>query len=160
MPSHERNNREIERKFLVKALPDDLHSQKSTRLIQGYLMFTEDGKELRVRRAGDQYTQTLKIGFGLERTEIEIELTKTQFDALWSATKGRRVAKERVTWPYGRFVVEVDIYEGPLAGLVTAEVEFESRSESAAFDPPAWFGTEVTDDVRYTNRTLVLRGVP
>jgi adenylate cyclase len=42
---------------------------------------------------------------------------------------------------------------------VLVEVEFDSDEAMAGFDPPAWFGIEVTDDRRYTNAGLALDGL-
>jgi len=50
--------------------------------------------------------------------------------------------------------IELDIYSGDLAGLIVAEVEFASEDEADAFEPPNWFGPEVTDDARYKNQNL------
>ena len=55
---------------------------------------------------------------------------------------------------------EVDVFEGDLAGLVTAEVEFGSERQSRDFQPPAWLGKEVTGDRRYANQSLALEGDP
>ena len=52
--------------------------------------------------------------------------------------------------------IELDIYDGPLAGLMVAEVAFADEQRAGAFVAPDWFGGDVTDDVRYKNQTLVL----
>ncbi len=56
--------------------------------------------------------------------------------------------------------MEVDVYHGELAGLVTAECEFASPEESRRFVPPDWFGREVTNDPAYKNQSLAVRGRP
>ena len=40
----------------------------------------------------------------------------------------------------GGLTAEVDDYEGALAGLLTAEVEFADEATAHAFDAPAWLG--------------------
>ena len=47
-------------------------------------------------------------------------------------------------------------YQGRLAPLAIAEVEFADADAAASFLPPALFGAEVTDDVRYRNRSLAM----
>jgi CYTH domain-containing protein len=37
-------------------------------------------------------------------------------------------------------------------------VEFDSEEDLARFEPPPWFGPEVTDDLRYTNAHLAAYG--
>jgi adenylate cyclase len=146
---------EIERKFLVERLPDDLGGQ-ARRIDQGYLALDE-GAEVRLRRYGDDLWLTIKGSGGLARVEEEFALDQGQFESLWPLTEGRRIEKTRRKLPDG---VEVDVYDGALEGLVVAEIEFASEDESAAFEPPEWFGAEVTDDPRYKNRALAVDGRP
>jgi CYTH domain-containing protein len=151
---------EIERKFLVGRLPADLDRRDGTPIRQGYLIATETGIELRIRQKQETFYQTIKMGSGLARTEIEIELTRVQFQQLWPFTAGRRIDKTRITLPVGAHTAELDRFEGDLDGLALVEVEFDSVAASAAFDPPDWFGREVTEDERYKNKHLAVHGVP
>jgi hypothetical protein len=48
----------------------------------------------------------------------------------------------------------VDVFEGPLHGLVLAEAEFDSAAEQAGFQVPADAVAEVTQDVRFTGGAL------
>jgi CYTH domain-containing protein len=159
-PSSTHARREIERKFLVAKLPGDMSAYEKQSLTQGYLLVTGDGTELRLRRASGRFYQTLKTGRGLERIELEIELSREQFEAMWPATEGRRVVKDRYELEHDGLVVEVDVYHDTLTGLITAEVEFDSREASEVFDPPDWVGAEVTDDDRYKNQSLAVHGAP
>jgi adenylate cyclase len=68
--------------------------------------------------------------------------------------------KTRHRIPFGIHLIELDVFADELEGLVFAEVEFDSADALAAFEPPPWFGQEVTDDGRYTNASLALRGRP
>ena len=150
---------EIERKFLLTAIPDAVSSLPGVAIQQGYLAVDGD-VEVRVRRAGERYLLTIKGGAGLVRREEEIELDDRRFAALWSLTDGRRLEKRRTTFALGEVVVEVDEYDGDLHGLIVAEVEFSSVTASSTFVPPEWFGREVTGDPRYANRALAADGVP
>jgi adenylate cyclase len=49
-------------------------------------------------------------------------------------------------------VWEIDEFLGDNAGLIVAEIELGSESES--FARPAWLGEEVTSDERYYNFNL------
>jgi adenylate cyclase len=151
---------EIERKFLVTSLPEAMDRYPHERIIQGYVVVGADGSEVRLRRKGQKYVETVKLGRGEVRSELEIELTATQFDTLWEATSGRRIEKTRYEVPHAGRTVEVDVYHGELAGLVIAECEFASAEESRRFVPPGWFGREVTDDPEYKNQSLALHGRP
>lgn len=150
---------EIERKFLVPAPPDPDVLGSGTRLRQGYV--AEDGEvQVRVRIAGGAGTLTVKAGRGLTRTEVEVAVGSGEAEALWPHTGGRRVEKVRHRVSVGEAVADVDVYEGHLAGLCTAEVEFASEDAAHAFRPPAWFGRELTDEPGWDNASLARNGRP
>jgi len=151
---------EIERKFLVKETPQGLESFPASEISQGYLAVTDDDTEIRIRRKGKKYYETVKSGKGLKRKEVEVEIGEKAFRSLWPLTEGKRVGKTRYEIPYGGLVIELDVYSGALEGLVVAEVEFASEEDSARFTPPGWFGEEVTHDARYGNKHLALYGKP
>ncbi|MEQ9618811.1 MAG: CYTH domain-containing protein [Deltaproteobacteria bacterium] len=152
-------NREIERKFLVVKPPPELNKYPNHRIEQGYIAVTDD-LEVRLRKKGDQYYQTVKSDGGLVRREVEIELSRDQFEALWPMTEGKRIEKTRYEIEYEGFLIELDIYSGNLHGLKVAEVEFKTEDQSKTFIPPDWLGAEVTDDKRYKNKYLSLHGIP
>ena len=150
---------EIERKFCVQEMPN-LTAHPGVAIAQGYLSVDAAGIEIRIRRKGGQYYQTVKTGMGIKRIEVELALTRVQFDILWPLTAGKRIKKMRYELIEGKWTIELDVYRGRLKGLVIAEVEFEGVTESARFVPPPWFGREVTDDARYKNANLAQRGLP
>jgi len=115
---------------------------------------------VRLRRAGDRHVLTVKSAPGLVRVEEELEVAPEAFARLWPLTEGRRLEKGRHTVRLGGLVLEVDVYAGALAGLVVAEVEFPSPEAAARFEPPPWFGEDVSADHRYKNQSLALLGAP
>ena len=150
---------EIERKFVVARTPDPLPDGE--RIEQGYLAIAPDGTEVRIRRRAGRSTLTVKSGPAHVRVEEELDIDDRRFEALWPLTEGRRVEKVRHLVPAGDgLVLEVDVYEGDLAGLVVAEVEFPSEAAADAWAPPAWLGDEVTTDERYKNHHLAIDGIP
>jgi CYTH domain-containing protein len=152
---------EIERKFLVDALPEGLDDARADRIEQGYLAVHADGVEVRVRRRAGRSTLTVKSAPGEVRVEEELPIDDRRFEALWQLSAGRRISKTRHLVPLGSgLTAELDVYHEDLDGLLTAEVEFPSRAASAAFVPPAWLGRELTGDPRYANQSLALRGSP
>jgi CYTH domain-containing protein len=95
----------------------------------------------------------------IARNEQTIKLSEEMFEGLWLQTAERRVVKTRYYIPMGDVEIELDVYEGHLQGLVTAEVEFDGRPTEAmiratTFEPPAWFGADVSEDDRYKNHSL------
>jgi adenylate cyclase len=143
----------------VSRRPSGLERCSSEQIGQGYLAADADA-EVRVRRMGEKGVLTVKRGSGRDRLEEEIEITEDQLEALWPATEGRRLAKHRFYVPLDGLTAEVDVYGGHLDGLSTAEVEFDSVADSEGFDPPPWFGEEITNDQRYANQALAEHGRP
>lgn len=148
------NSREIERKFLVKRLPDKLNRSRRYIIAQGYLASEPGGRHVRLRRKDKTTSLTFKVGRGRAREEREIKLSPKQFAALWPGTAGRRLRKLRHEIPWRNLLVEIDVYRGRHSGLVVAEVEFPDRATCRKFKPPPWFGREVTGEKRYSNVRL------
>lgn len=151
---------EIERKFLVRNLPEGLAEYEHEEIRQGYLVIGADGSETRVRDRDGLYTLTVKSKGDRTRGEYEIEIGAEEFETLWPATEGRRVEKSRFSIPHEGATIELDIYYGELMGLVTAEVEFDSESDADGFEIPAWFSDEVTDNKSFKNQQLAENGFP
>lgn len=141
---------EIERKFVVDEIPAGI-LERPDKIRQGYLSI--EPVEVRVRSRGDTHVLTVKSLGGLTRTEVELPLNAAQFDELWPLVQAV-LEKQRQIVDLAGLLLEVDVYEGKLAGLVVAEVEFGSEAEAESFVPPEWFGREVTDDSRFRNAAL------
>lgn len=149
-------HQEIERKFLVREMPANLAQFRNRKITQGYLAVGTGGVQVRLRKAGQKLSLTYKRdqGRGRVRQEREVILTRRQFDLLWPASAGKRLTKLRYDVPFGRHLIELDIYRGRHKGLVVAEVEFKSERAARAFRPPPWLGEDVTGRVRYSNVLL------
>ena len=149
---------EIEKKYLINKLPEDLVVLERSNIAQYYILL-EGKAEARVRRketSGNvKHYLTIKAGEGLVRTEVELKITEGQFNELARSTT-RAVVKQRLVTPEG---FEIDVYEGSLKGLITVEKEFPSEEEAANFTPPSWFGEDVTEEKRYKNKNLATKGL-
>ena len=154
MRDRTRNNREIERKFLVKQLPEKLKRCRHYPIAQGYLASEPGGRHVRLRKKGKTASLAFKVGRGAHREEREVKLSPKQFAALWPATVGRRLRKLRYEIPWKNLLIEIDVYRGKHSGLVVAEVEFPDLATCREFKPPRWFGREVTGQKRYSNIRL------
>lgn len=146
---------EIERKFLVKKLPEDLSSYECHTLIQGYLCTSP---VVRVRRENSSYYLTYKGSGLLARKEYNLPLDEISFSHLIKKADGNIISKRRYLIPYqdlGKtYTIELDVFQPPFEPLVIAEVEFSDESEASLFTPPDWFGKEVTYDPEYHNSNL------
>lgn len=141
---------EIERKFTVKAMPD-LSSYKFLSLEQGYL---STNPVVRVRKEDDNYYLTYKGSGFIEREEYNLPLNEEAYYHLIQKADGTVITKKRYLIPYDKYTIELDVFEGKLAPLVIAEVEFDSLSEADSFRPPSWFGEDVTFNPEYSNSNL------
>jgi adenylate cyclase len=149
---------EIERKFLVSDDRWQGGGPASQAFRQFYLART-DGFSARVRVVdGARALLTLKTGRGRSRGEFEYEIPLEDAADLEAARTGEVIAKRRHRIAHGMHVIEVDVFEGALSPLVLAEIELEAEDD--AFELPAWFGREVTDDPAFSNASLAATGLP
>ena len=149
---------EIDRKFLIHTLPKDLETYPRKEIAQGYIC---TDPVVRIRRLGDSYILTCKSKGLMAREEFELPLSKEAFEHLKPKTDGIFIEKTRYFIPLeNSLTAELDIYNGSLSGLFTVEVEFESLEEAESFTPPEWFGKDVSEDNRYKNSSLYIKGLP
>ena len=150
---------EIERKFLVKKLPDDLESYPYHELSQAYL---SGEPVIRIRRSDSDYILTYKAGGLMIRKEVELPLTEASFAHLLTKADGLVISKRRYIIPTFMetedgvldLKIELDIFKGDLEGFILAEVEFPSKNTATSYTPPEWLGKEVTDDPLFHNVNL------
>jgi len=145
---------EIERKFLVKS--DDFKEQAFTQnnIAQGYLSSIPE-RTVRVRIKGNKGFITIKgIGQqgGMSRFEWENEIPLGEAQELLKLCEKGKIEKTRFEVQFGKHIFEIDEFYGENEGLVMAEIELESETES--FEKPDWLGEEVTNDKRYYNAYL------
>src|SRR5262249_25844720 len=90
----------------------------------------------------------------LANAEFEYEIPLTDAEELLARHCLRaNLSKTRYFVPYGRYVWQIDVYRGILAGVVLAEVELPS--ETAELEIPPWIGREVTGDSAYKKINMV-----
>lgn len=152
--SRETNMIEIERKFLVKSMAFKDEAFKSTRIIQGFLNTAKE-RTVRVRLKGDIGFLTIKgasTNNGLSRFEWEKEIKKNEAKSLLALCEKGVIDKIRYEIEVNEHIFEVDEFFGDNEGLVIAEIELNTETET--FTKPHWLGEEVTGDNRYYNSQL------
>lgn len=133
---------EIERKFLVLSLPDDLNQYPCHQIEQAYLCTSP---VVRIRHLDDEYILTYKSGGMMARQEVELPLNAQSYHHLRKKADGTILSKKRYILPLSEGLkIELDIFEDMLQGFVMAEVEFPTVEEANSFVPPSWFGKDVT----------------
>ncbi len=153
---------EIERKYTIKKMPEDLDSYESKKIEQAYLCREP---VVRVRRSGDKFYMTYKGSGMVAREEYNLPLTAEAYEHLLAKADGRVITKTRHLIPLSdpRFrdgyvlpegcslTVELDVFEGDLSPLVMAEIEFPDTEAADAYVPEDWFDADVSEDRRYHN---------
>ena len=144
---------EIERKFLIKNIPENLDSYAFHLIEQGYLC---TDPVVRVRRQDDDYFLTYKGKGLLAREEYNLPLTQSGYEHLIKKADGNIMKKKRYLIPIEDtdLTIELDIFDKPFAPLIMAEVEFSSVEDANAFIAPDWFGEDVTNDPAYHNSNM------
>ncbi len=143
---------EIERKYLVKNIPFDLKGCPCRIIEQGYL---STAPVIRIRKDNESFELTYKSKGMMIREEYNLPLTKEAYEHLLLKIDGRLIRKRRYMIPFKeKLTIELDIFEGELAPLILAEVEFPDEESAHTFTPPDWFGEDVTFSGRYHNSRL------
>ena len=149
---------EIERKFIVKYLPEGIDDAPYTDIRQSYISVEP---VIRIRKADDEYILTIKGRGDISREEKEIFISRQEDENLRKKAETREVVKRRYFYPLeDGHTAEIDIYEGELDGFRIVEVEFESIEEAEVFTPPDFFGKDVSRIDDYKNVKLALYGLP
>lgn len=141
---------EIERRWLIDVLPS-LTDVPYTIISQYYY-----GDGYRVRAEADLdnvvYTKTYKRTISaISREEIEEVVDQLTFIVL-KAKADRYITKIRYRIPHDGCIIELDMIE--LDGDVITIAEVELESEDQEFNPPEWFGEEITGIQEYNNYAL------
>lgn len=147
---------EIERKYLLKALPAKMPDANTLTIEQGYIPGERLLERLRAVEVGRQrtYFRTVKVGAGLVRTELEEEATAGVFKAMWPLTRGKRLTKRRHRVPDGDFTWDIDEFTD--RELVLAEIELPSAETPVQLPEwlEPWVVREVTGEAAFLNSTL------
>lgn len=156
-----RDGLEIERKYLLRFVPDEARDGRRVDIAQGYLPGTRLHERVRrvsihhgSGRKDVRFYRTVKLGEGVTRTEIEEETTEAIFLALWPLTKRRRLRKRRFEVDADGRTWEIDEFRN--RDLVLAEIELDSEDEEVTF--PDWLAPavqrEVTGEPEFQNINL------
>ena len=143
---------EIERKYLVSGIPDNIDSYPCRFIEHGYL---NTAPVVRVRRDNDNYYLTYKGGGMMAREEYNLPLNKEAYEHLIKKADGNIITKKRYEIPDGNgYTIELDIFEGAFNGTVIAEVEFNTIEEADNYIMPEFFTEDVTNNPEYHNSNM------
>lgn len=150
---------EIERKFTVKTLPDNLQQYQFHCIEQAYL---NTDPVIRIRKEDDNYYLTYKGKGLLAREEYNLPLNEQAYYHLREKADGTVISKKRYLIPIDQtgLTIELDIFDAPFENLIIAEVEFPTREAADAFLPIDWFAEDVTNNPEYHNSNLSKKVTP
>lgn len=160
------DDKEIERKWLIKKedIPYDLNDPNVQKfeIKQTYICFDP---EMRVRdyNNGESFEFTMKNNMtidGMIRDEINIDITKEQYDNLVIKQEGNTINKTRYQLYDNGQIIALDIFHGDLDGLANMEIEFKTEEESRNYKEPEWVIKDVTSEINYKNGYLARYGIP
>lgn len=156
---------EIERKYLVDSLPENIDQYEHFEIEQAYLCTSPT---LRIRRMDDVCVLTVKEHLVAESTAIhnreeEFVLPLKSYQHLLSKCDKGHILKTRYRinlrcqtgdGSYEGLIAELDIFHGRHEGLMLVEVEFPNTETANRFVPPEWFGEDVSTNPIYRNSFL------
>ena len=149
---------EIERKYAVNYLPEDLEITDIIDIEQAFIY--KDAKTvIRIRKICNKKSNTIEyiytvktkgdIAYHKDSTvanayEIESYIQEEEFNKLIKNKISSIIRKTRMIIPIeNNLKVEMDIYKDYLQDLITAEVEFPSEDIANTFQKPEWLGEEM-----------------
>lgn len=155
---------ELHRLFLIEVMPEPLTAASShLQIFDNYI----ENTRLRLRQIRDPYTNAwtriLQQRFPAHDGEYavtklaEIHLNEEEYGVFERCFNlgGREIRKNRYFHEFDRVSFAFDVFLGPLWGLNTARVDFDTREHMIAFLPPPFAIFEVTENVFFTGENLV-----
>lgn len=150
---------EIEKKFAVEKMPQNLEKYEKEKIEQGYLCIKPT---VRIRKSNDEYTLNYKWKQkgvdekdAIQNIEYTMPLSEENYNLLLGKIENYLIKKDRYIIPIGDGLnVELDVFHGNLEGLVFAEVEFPNIEAAKKFVKPQWLGRNLCFDKRFDNTVL------
>jgi CYTH domain-containing protein len=124
-------------------------------IIEGYLSRTPEHVHF-VRIEPDGCTVLLIANSDGTQTEDRAKVSAAQAKALVDVCQGRVMYRRNAA----RIGQGLDVYLDQFEGLDLVSVQFEDPAAASAFEMPAWFGPEVTDDATFQRSSFALDGIP
>src|SRR5919107_1442367 len=152
---------ERERRYLLRGLPPGLEPHAPhAQITDNYLT----GTRLRLRKSrwvpANEWTLKLTQKHApappdFSRTLItSIYLNEYEYEVL-SVFEGNELRKNRYPYEHDGRLYSVDVFLGPLRGLITAETDFDTDEEMDAFQAPPFALLDVTREEAFTGARLV-----
>ena len=148
---------EIEKKYRVKKLPENLNDFEHITIEQSYI--NNGGSPIRIRKFISANTHKyiiskkarIKEG-SFEFVENNLELPEEVYQGLLEFKEGRTIIKTRYKIPLqDGLKLDLDVFHGFFEGVCVAEIEYESVQQANDYKVPAWLGEELTNAKKLAN---------
>ena len=154
---------EIEKKYRVIKLPEDIEKYKKIEIEQSYLNHGSK-PTLRLRKYNDdEYILSYKARKKEYRDdlsvcdEVELPLSKESYDHLRKKIDGRTIYKTRYVIPLDDGLkVEIDKFKGFFDGVCFDEIEFKSEEQANSYKIPDWLGEDISNQKRVKNGYMAI----
>ena len=148
---------EIEKKYKVKRLPENLNDFDHKTIEQSYL--NKGGAPIRLRKfiKGNEiqyiFSKKVRIAEGaFECIEHNIELPEYIYKELLNAKEGRTIKKTRYKIPLSDGLkVDLDVFHDFFEGVCIAEIEYRSTEQANNYKIPDWLGEELDNSGKLSN---------
>lgn len=147
--------KEIERKYLLKRMPD-INSSEILHIKQFYI---SSEPEIRVRSDGKNFYLCKKGKGMLIREETETLISEEVVNILVLLRNGIVIEKQRYKLNSNGYIWEIDNYLEPYIGLVIAEIELLYLQQEVVIPECFELIAEVTYNKRFKNKLLALQPI-
>jgi CYTH domain-containing protein len=152
---------ERERRYLLRGLPPGLKPpDPHAQITDNYVT----GTRLRLRKVRDPRTNEWTLKLTQKHAPAPPDFSRTLITTMYlspyeyevlSVFEGNEVRKNRYPYEHDGRLYSVDVFLGPLRGLVLAETDFDTDEEMDAFPLPPFAHLDVTRDELFTGARLV-----
>lgn len=158
-PKYERVERE--RRFLLRELPPGVNlTDDHAQITDNYIT----GTRLRLRKSRWVSTNEWTLKLTQKHTPAPPDFTRTLITTIYlneyelevlSIFEGNEIRKNRYYFDHEGRRYSVDVFLGPLRGLILAESDFDSDEEMDVFPLPSFAVADVSRDPLFTGGRLV-----
>jgi CYTH domain-containing protein len=160
---HERKYERVERerRYLLRGLPPGLElTAEHAQITDNYIT----GTRLRLRKHRWVPTNEWTLKLTQKHTPRPPDFTRTLITTIYlneyeyevlSVFEANELRKNRYPYEHEGRKYSVDVFLGPLRGLITAETDFDSDDEMDAFPAPSFAHADVSRDEMFTGARLV-----
>ncbi len=135
-------NKEIERKFLIKKLPDLSLLKKYS--YERYFIFNKNSIEIRIQKKWEIYEFERKVKENnLSSLKQKFEISKEEFDCL-KKISDKSIFRDSYIYSENPSIT-IKIYHKKFKWLKRVEVEFLDEESAKNFKPYTWFWKEITN---------------